>query len=449
MSVPAALSSGPSLQPIRIAIAGGGIAGLCLTIGLLRYPQIQIQIYEAAAKFSEIGAGVAFGINAQRALWLLDPRIKGAYEKIGTSNVSSNVHADQEKSTYFKIQLGIDHKDGKAKAGDAICEVMCQGGFSSVHRANFLDEMVALLPDEVRSNNVSFGHKVVSVKDGEKGKGVALNFANGSTATADVLIGCDGIKSEIRKIVLGRDSPEAHATFTGKYAYRGLIPMSKAAATLGDSLARNSQHYHGYDGHVLTFPIEKEKTMNVVAFRTKRDGEWKDEEWVKPVEREEMERDFKGWGSNVQAILRMMEKCDIWALFDHPPAKTYHKSGKICLLGDAAHASTPHHGSGAGMAVEDAFILSRLLGEIQDVKELEFAFETYEMIRKDRTQRLVRSSRDQAMIYEWQADGIGDDLQKISEILPYRWDWIWDEILEDELKEAKSILKRRVASANV
>jgi hypothetical protein len=53
------------------------------------------------------------------------------------------------------------------------------------------------------------------------------------------------------------------------------------------------------------------------------------------------------------------------------------------------------------------------------------------------------------MIYEWQADGIGDDLQKISEILPYRWDWIWDEILEDELKEAKSILKRRVASANV
>ena len=434
--------SGTSRQPIRIAIAGGGIAGLCLTIGLLRYPHIEVHIYEAAAKFSEIGAGVAFGINAQRALCLLDPRIKPAYEKIGTTNVSSNVDKGNGKSTYFKVQLGMDHRDGKTKAGDTICEVMCQGGFSSVHRANFLEEMVAILPADIRRHNVSFGHRVVDIKEGEGRKGVLLSFANGKTATADALIGCDGIKSEIRKILLGRASSEASAKFTGKYAYRGLIPMEKAAAALGENIARNSRHYHGYDGHVLTFPIEKGKTMNVVAFRTKVDGKWEDEEWIKPAERKDMESDFRGWGDSVQKILKMMQKCDKWALFDHPHATTYHKDGNICLVGDAAHASTPHQGSGAGMAVEDAYVLSGLLGEIRDTNDLESAFVAYEKIRMERTQRLVQSSREQAMIYEWQADGIGDNLQKISEILPYRWDWIWDEDLEDELKEGISILQR-------
>jgi hypothetical protein len=76
-------------------------------------------------------------------------------------------------------------RDGKAKAGDAICEIMYQGDFSSVHRASFLDEMVPLLSDEVRHNNVSFGHKVVDVKNGEGGKNVVFGFANGMAATVN------------------------------------------------------------------------------------------------------------------------------------------------------------------------------------------------------------------------------------------------------------------------
>lgn len=81
-------------------------------------------------------------------------------------------------------------------------------------------------------------------------------------------------------ILLEDDNKRAHAQFTGKYAYRGLIPMEKAVNALGDGLARNSQMYLGYHGHVLTFPIEKGETMNVVAFKTKEDGKWEDEKWV-------------------------------------------------------------------------------------------------------------------------------------------------------------------------
>jgi len=74
-----------------------------------------------------------------------------------------------------------------------------------------------------------------------------------STALTDVVIGCDGVKSRTRHILLG-DNEITLPTFSEKYAYRGLIPMEKAVEALGEELARNSQMYLGYHGHILTFP---------------------------------------------------------------------------------------------------------------------------------------------------------------------------------------------------
>ncbi|KAG0651169.1 Terreic acid biosynthesis cluster A [Hyphodiscus hymeniophilus] len=124
-------------------------------------------------------------------------------------------------------------------------------------------------------------------------------------------------------------------------AYRGLIPIEKAVAALGEEFARNSRMYLGEHGHMLTFPIGKGMTMNVVAFRTKADGKWEYERWVLPMNKEDMFNDFEGWGESVQKILSLMDKTDVWPLFDHPPASTYY-SGNLAMLGDAAHASTPH-----------------------------------------------------------------------------------------------------------
>ena len=170
-------------------------------------------------------------------------------------------------------------------------------GHSSVHRAHFLDVLVKLVPDGV----AKFGKRVENVeKVGEK---MQIPFHDGSTAEADAVIGCDGVKSRTRQIVLGKDHESTNPTFTGKYAYRGLIPMEKAAGALGDDLARNSQMYMGRHGHVLTFPIENGKTMNVVAFQSKLDGEWEDERWVLPMKKEDMFNDFEGWGTSVQQIL--------------------------------------------------------------------------------------------------------------------------------------------------
>lgn len=412
-------SNGSPSKSFGIAICGGGIGGLTFAIGLLRQ-QVPFHLYEAAPAFAEIGAGVSFGPNSLRAMSLIDPKIKESYERRSTTNVW-----EEKRDCWFEFRYGMDSKTGKA--GEWFHSTIAPGtGQNSVHRAHFLDELVKLVPDE----NVSFGKKVEKIEQMEDG--VRITFHDGTTATASALVGCDGIKSNVRAIMLGHEDPAARAVFTGKYAYRGLIPMDKAVNLLGDELARNSQMYCGYGGHVLTFPIEKGKTMNVVAFQSKQNGKWEDEKWVVPMQKKDMEADFEQWGQNVKSILSLMEKPDVWALFDHPPARTY-RNGRICLLGDSAHASTPHQGAGAGMALEDAHVLSHLLGQAEESSDIEEAFRVYDSKRRERTQKLVTTSREAGLLYDFQGEGIGDDVQKLKKNLDERYKWIWDDDLETTL----------------
>lgn len=125
--------------------------------------------------------------------------------------------------------------------------------------------------------------------------------------------------------------------------------------------------------------------------------------------------------------------------FDDLPADTYTK-GRICVLGDSAHASTPHQGAGAGMALEDAYILSNLLGSIHQSSDIERAFKAYDAIRRPRSQKLVTTSREAGEIYEFEGVGIGDDVRAIKADLDRRWEWIWQEDLPKELEEAQRLL---------
>ncbi|TVY45272.1 6-methylsalicylic acid decarboxylase [Lachnellula subtilissima] len=210
-----------------------------------------------------------------------------------------------------------------------------------------------------------------------------------------------------------------------------------------DTLARNAQLYLGHHGNVLTFPIEKGKTMNVVAFQNK-DGDWKDERWVLPMKREDMINDFAGWGESVQRILsersstvnfqRLMENPDVWALFDHPPAPNYYK-GRLAILGDAAHASTPHQGAGADQAIEDAYILTHLLGKVNSLEDIEDAFRAYDHVRRPRTQKVVA-----ARLYEFEDETVGTDLYLLKKNLETRYNWIWNEDLLQQLETAQDMM---------
>lgn len=158
------------------------------------------------------------------------------------------------------VRRSKDGKEGK-KVGDELFDVCFSQGVGSggVYRARFLDELVLPPPEGF----TQFGKKLASISEATDGSGdKMLHFEDGTIAQHIVVIGCDGIKSVTRKIVLGSDDPAAAPVFSGKYAYRDLIPMDKAVELGGEEETRTSQMYFGYGGHVLTFPIEMGKTMN-------------------------------------------------------------------------------------------------------------------------------------------------------------------------------------------
>lgn len=167
--------------------------------------------------------------------------------------------------------------------------------------------------------------------------------------------------------------------------------------------------------HVLTFPVNHGEILNVVAFVT-NDKDWPDHsKSTLPAHREEAIKDFEGFGPNVMKLLHLLKSdLDVWGIFDlgaHPLAS--YTKGKICVVGDAAHATTPHHGSGAGFCIEDAAVFASILADPKVTKDtIAQAFEIYGVERRQRTQWLVQHSRRQGDLYEWSH---GKDFDMISQ----------------------------------
>lgn len=343
--------------------------------------------------------------------------------------------------------VGYDN-DGNADALDKpLFSLWNDEGSNSVHRGHFLDEMVKFLPNDI----AAFHKRVERVEEADETGPVTLHFADGTSATADMVVGADGVKSHVRQSILGANNPQSHAGYTYKYAYRGLIPMDKAIAELGEDMASNAKMHLGPDAHVLTFPINKGETMNVVAFTTTKEG-WPDmHKSTRPSHRTEAMEDFKGWGKNVTHILSLLDDdVDIWAIFDmlDHPAPFYNK-GRVVLIGDAAHATSPHHGSGAGFAIEDSAVLAELLAApaAKGTGGLKAACEAFDAVRRERTQWLVASSRRTGELYEWQAQGVGRDMGKIAEEAHERFEKIWQGQISVMTKEALDVLEKLVEEA--
>jgi salicylate hydroxylase len=140
---------------LSIALVGGGIGGLCTAVSILEHcPNIDLTTYEAYAHFGEIGAGVAIGPNAKRALSAIDPSLCAALEKLATNN-----QWPSKQDLWFEFRVGMDV--GDKKAGDLIHAVRCKEGASSVHRARLLDEIIKLIPEDV----CRFGRWIVGVEE--------------------------------------------------------------------------------------------------------------------------------------------------------------------------------------------------------------------------------------------------------------------------------------------
>jgi len=268
-----------------IAIVGGGICGLILAIGLLRR-EIPFHIFEASSQLSEIGAGIALNQNGISALSKISPELLVTFNHMVTKNADL-----EEEDVWINFHRGDD-------TGELIASVKSTGepktGMSSVHRGQFLAALAALVPPKC----ITFSAKLTKLEY-LPSKNVRLLFENGAVEEAEAVIGCDGIRSRVRQILLGT---EFGPRFTGKYAYRGLVPMEDAKAALGAYAASNSHMYLNYGGHVLTYQIDKGATMNVVAC-VHMEGNWKEEKWILKNDTERMREDFKNWSGAVKKII--------------------------------------------------------------------------------------------------------------------------------------------------
>ena len=122
--------------------------------------------------------------------------------------------------------------------------------------------------------------------------------------------------------------------------------------------------------------------------------------------------------------------------------------GRILISGDAAHATSPHKGSGAGLAIEDSAVLAELLASdhMQGAKDLEAAFAAFNEVRKARGQWLVMASRRAGDLYEWRADGVGKDFKKIEDEINVSNAVIAEGNVREMCNEAIALLAKNIGS---
>ncbi|KAF3065873.1 Salicylate hydroxylase [Daldinia childiae] len=375
---------------IDVAIVGGGVIGLSLAAGLIKR-NIKVKVYEQAKSFREIGAGMAFTANAIRCMSLVNPDIVSALRSGGSVPTSSDKN---DPNDYLRW---IDGYNSRRK-DDPLYEEMLYKlnagyrGFEGTRRDQFLEALVKVIPQEIvelkkRLNNIE--------EKGPNGR-LQLNFSDGTSVEADAATNPGG-----------EDNPASHPHYTQKIAYRALVPMEKAIEALGEYKARNQHNHIGPNAYLIHYPVANQTMINATAFLSDP-NEWPDDKvTVVPALREDLEKHFADWNPCVNALIQHFpEKLEKWAVFDmwDYPAP-YFNRGNICLAGDAAHASTPHHGAGACCGIEDVLCLCILMSQVNDTLRGDesastkknaaicIAFEVFDLMRRTRGQWLVNSSR--------------------------------------------------------
>ena len=170
----------------------------------------------------------------------------------------------------------------------------------SVHRAHFLNELVKFVP----AQRAHFGKRVVNIKDKGEKEGIVVQFKDGTSATADAVVGADGIHSALRSYVLGETHDAVKPVFAGSVVYRGLVPMDKAIEKVGAEIAQNSMMFCGPGKAVLVYPVDFGKILNIVVMDEEHEHEkWGHEKWIVPASYQELARKFEGWGKPVQGLL--------------------------------------------------------------------------------------------------------------------------------------------------
>jgi 2-polyprenyl-6-methoxyphenol hydroxylase-like FAD-dependent oxidoreductase len=328
---------------MRIVIVGAGIAGLSAAIGLRGFGH-DVVVLERAARDLGVGAGLALFANAMRAL-----------DRLGVRDAVAAAGAPGRRAVVLTRE-GRELNDMPADLLD---------GMIAIHRAD-LQAVLARAAGGVR-----FGAGVVSVQ--QDADDVVARVSDGAEERADLLLGADGINSVVRRAIA--DAPPRYAGYT---AWRGVSPVAVEPGRMSESW--------GVGERFGLVDIGRSRTY---WFATKNAREGEADERV--GRRAEVLRRFAGWHDPIAEVAGATDEAVILRNDVHylEPLERWSR-GRVAVLGDAAHATTPGVGQGAAQAIEDAVVLIDQLACHADVSA---ALARYEAIRRPRTEAVLKMSR--------------------------------------------------------
>jgi salicylate hydroxylase len=386
------------------------MAGLTLARGLIAQQHLQTTVYEASEKYLDVGAGLAFHGNAMRALENIDKALHNEYFARAT------LMADREKELATTVLIG-DEVEGEEKI---LAELGKAKGRKTVARADLLEGLYSLLPKDV----VHFGWRLNRIEEEDGSGEIALAFDNGKTARTDVLISADGIHSVTRKYLLGADHPAASPVNHDRWSFvMRKVPAAEVKA-LNPGLLDRVPIFCGSGGCLNSIPVRFGEEMTVTAYSqdltadtgtgttsplTTEDSGSTDAAAATRAKFDKALDNFNTWRKDCRDLAELIRRDPSagWPIADHDPAPFYAR-GRICIVGDAAHATFPFNGQGAAQAVEDAAVLNALFREVRRLDvEVEAALRAYDEVRRPRSQKVAALSRQFGRMYAFIEPGVG------------------------------------------
>ena len=349
------------MKDLNIAIVGAGLGGLTAAASLQSFG-FKVNIYEQAEELGEIGAGISLPPNSTRILEHLG--LGDALASFGNIPARTIVkHYKTGDVLLNRPRVGYMEKYG------------CNYYFT--HRADVHD----ILAELVLKNDPDCIHVAHAVTDvHEKGEQAKMTFANGTQASADILIGCDGIHSIVRDRLFSPEPP----VFTNQVAYRSLVRWDDLIDNKQvdlDSIRDSAVMTVGPDHWMNLYPARRDDLINCVAMV--KTSKWEEDGWSNRADISEILHEYADFHDESRAVLGAIpnENSYKWGMFIREPMTSW-STGRVTLMGDAAHGMLNFLGQGAAMAIEDGMVLARCLAAADDHTE---AFARYESARIERT----------------------------------------------------------------
>ncbi|KAG8216223.1 FAD/NAD(P)-binding domain-containing protein [Butyriboletus roseoflavus] len=400
--------------------SGGGVGGLTLAVALSKYPDIEVEVFEAARKFTEIGAGVG--------IW---PRGFRVLQKLGVGIEHALVNAGD--------RLRVDGRFRLPRNSTLVSFAFMQDAHIKETSLIFPTSNLVEIP-----NNIDLYRRIVVVvrpASGCRRNQVSRSRMHDARNRSDPQRTSRNIF-----IVLYRSNLERSSCLP-------FINQRRETAGLCTTSSSTPRTHTGRNVFLIVYPISKGKFINFVGFtldegliRTSHQADTSGRRgfegpWVRELSKEEISKLFEGLEKDTWPILECIDKGTLWAVHTVKHLPTYYH-GRVALIGDAAHAMMPFQGSGAGESIEDAYLLATALGHPSTkVETIPRALAVYDKLRRPLSSKAALRAQINGQICTWQAGDI--PLTKLGETLTKNWEWLWLSELDGAIDDAVNMLDQK------